>query len=67
MNNIKSLRIASCLTQTQLATEIGVSQQAVGKWERHECDPQWEMAPRLAKVLGCSIDELFEPIGEIAG
>ena len=67
MNNVRVLREAAGLTQTKLADKVGVTQQAVGKWERGESDPQWDLAPKLAKVLRCAIDDLFEPLGESAG
>lgn len=59
MNNLKALREAAKMTQAKLADEVGVTQQAVGKWERHESDPQWDMAPKLALALKCSISDLF--------
>ena len=67
MNNVRVLREAAGLTQSKLAAEVSVTQQAVGKWERGESDPQWDLAPRLAKVLRCAIGDLFEPISEAAG
>ena len=59
MNNLKALREAAKITQTKLANEVGVTQQAVGKWERCESDPQWDLAPKLASALNCSINDLF--------
>lgn len=59
MNNLKFLRERAGFSQTKLAAEVSVTQQAVGKWERGECDPQWDLAPKLAKALGCSISDLF--------
>ena len=64
MNNLKFLRESRGYTQAQLAGKVGVSQQAVGKWERGESDPQWDLAPRLAEALECKIDMLFWPLGQ---
>ncbi len=59
MNNLKFLREARGISQARLAGMVGVTQQAVGKWERGESDPQWELAPKLADALHCTIDQLF--------
>ena len=39
---------------------MGVSYQAVGKWERGESFPVAAQLPALAKALQCSIDDLYE-------
>lgn len=59
MSKLKSLREAKSLSQADVAVAVGVSPQAVSKWEREESDPQWAFAPKLAELFGCSIDELF--------
>ena len=59
MNNVRCLRLAANLSQAALASDVGVSQQAVGKWERGKSDPDWDMAHKLAKALSCSIADLF--------
>lgn len=62
---IKALRKASGLTQTQLATKLGLSQNSLSQWETEVVLPRARDLPRLAEVLGCTIDELFEsPNGE---
>lgn len=62
MNNIssqiKKYRIEKGITQEQLGTLVGVSMQAVSKWERGGT-PDIELLPQLADILGVSIDELF--------
>lgn len=55
---IKRFRIEKRLTQEQLGAKVGVSMQAVSKWERGGT-PDIELLPALADVLGVSIDELF--------
>ena len=57
---IKELREAKNYNQSDLASELGVDRSAVAKWETGEAVPRTEKLPKLAKVLGCSIDELFE-------
>lgn len=55
---IKSLRIEKNLTQKELAKMIGVSVQAVSKWE---CggSPDLSLLPRIADLFEISIDQLF--------
>lgn len=60
MNTIKKLRKKRNLTQAELSEKINLSQSAVAKWENGECMPKAEMLPKLAKILNCSIDELFD-------
>ena len=59
---IKEYRDRHDLTQKQFSDLIGISAQAVSKWEREECYPDITFLPRLAKLLECSVDEFFECI-----
>lgn len=59
-NNIKELRKSRGITQEQLANSIGVSFQAVSKWENNIALPDITLAPLLASYFGVSIDELFD-------
>ncbi len=47
------------LTQDGLAVRLGVSAQAVSKWERAVCCPDISLLPALADAFGISIDLLF--------
>ena len=58
--NIKRLRIERNLTQEQIATKLGVSAQAVSKWETSETYPDGSLLVPLANELGVSLDELFD-------
>ena len=58
--NIKRLRLAKKLTQEQLAASLGVSAQAVSKWETSDTYPDGALLLPLAKELGVSLDELFD-------
>lgn len=60
MNNLKFLREEKNISQTQLALKMGVSQQAVAKWETGESFPRAEKLIQLAEVLNCTIDELLK-------
>lgn len=55
---IKKYRSAMGITQEQLGKLVGVTTQAVSKWERGGT-PDTELLPRLSQVLGVSIDALF--------
>ena len=57
---IKSLRLGSSMTQEQLAGRLGVSPQAVSKWESGTNMPDVQMLPDLAVTFGVTIDELFD-------
>lgn len=57
--NIKKYRLEKNLTQGQLAAKLGVSVQAVSKWETSETYPDGALLVPLANELGLSLDELF--------
>lgn len=59
---IKELREAANLQQKQVAASMGVFQTAVSNWENEVALPKSRELPRLAKVLGCSINDLFVPM-----
>ena len=56
---IKKLRTERGITQEELANKIGVSFQAVSKWETNATTPDIAILPRLALYFGVSIDALF--------
>ncbi len=58
--NIKRLRLARGLTQEQLAVSLGVSAQAVSKWETSDTYPDGALLVPLAQRLGVSLDELLD-------
>ena len=47
------------LTQEALAKQLGVSNQAVSKWEGDVCCPDLQLLPLLADTLEMTLDELF--------
>ena len=55
---IKKYRVERGITQEQLGELIGVTTQAVSRWERGGT-PDAELLPSLSQVLGVSIDSLF--------
>ncbi len=58
-NNIKQLRQQNNLTQDQVAEKLGVSYQAVSKWETNANTPDIALLPQIANLFGVSIDALF--------
>lgn len=56
---IKELRLHNGRTQDAFAGELGVTAQAVSRWEKGICYPDMEMIPSIANYFGVSIDELF--------
>ena len=57
---IAAARKAKKMTQEQLGDRLGVSFQAVSTWEQGKFIPDAEHLPALAKVLGLSLDALFD-------
>ena len=53
-------RRANSITQSELARELGVSPQAVYKWEKEICYPDITFLPLIAEVIGCAIDDFFK-------
>ena len=53
---IAVLRKAKGITQSELGERLGVSFQAVSKWERGETLPDITLLPDLAKVLETTVD-----------
>lgn len=61
--NLVQIRKLKGMTQEDIAEKVGVSRQAVAKWESGETSPDLEKSRILAEVLGVSLDDLvsFEP------
>lgn len=58
--NIKELRKAKGISQEALANVLGVTFQAVSKWETGITAPDVALIPAIASFFGVSIDELFD-------
>lgn len=56
---IAQLRAMKRLTQEELAEKVGVTRQAISKWERGEGLPDLYNIKALSEVLGVRIDELM--------
>ena len=58
-NKLKKLRRDKDLTQEEVATHLGISYQAISKWERGDGYPDITMLPTLANYFSVSVDELI--------
>ncbi len=63
--NISELRKKNNLTQEELANMLGVSPQAVSKWENDAACPDIALLPKIAEIFGVTIDELMNEQGSI--
>lgn len=59
MNVFKKAREQKGMKQEELAREVGVERSTVTKWETGTSFPRATLLPKLAEVLGCTIDELL--------
>ena len=57
---IAFLRKEKGLTQEELAQHMGISPQAVSKWENDQTCPDISALPKLARLFGVTVDELLE-------
>lgn len=58
-NRLYQYRKKSGFSQEELAEQIGVSRQAVSKWERAEASPDTDNLIELSKIYGVSLDEMI--------
>lgn len=59
-NRLLQYRKKYNLSQEELASKIGVSRQAISKWERAEASPDTDNLILLAEIYGVSLDELLK-------
>ena len=66
---ISQLRRQAGMTQEELAAKLGVTNQAVSKWESAQCCPDIALLPDIARLFGLTVDELLtgEPAGKPVG
>lgn len=59
-NHVKELRTTAGLRQEDLADRVGVSRQTIISIEGGRYNPSLDLAWRLSKTLGVSIEDLFD-------
>ena len=63
-SRLKRFRTQSGMTQEELAEKLGVSRQAVAKWERGESVPDIGCCMKLAEIYGVTVDILVRSFGK---
>lgn len=58
--NIKQLRLASGLTQAQVAEKLGIKQNSYVAWEQKASNPTLELVERLSTLYQISIEEIIK-------
>lgn len=58
-NRLVALRKANGLSQEALAEKLGISRQAISKWERAEASPDTDNLMALAQLYGMTLDALL--------
>lgn len=66
-NNLKLFRKKYGYTQEQIAERIGVSRQAVAKWEKGEALPDIENIVALADIYEVTVDSLVRNVSAYSG
>ena len=59
-DKIKTYRSKNSLSLKEFGKLIGVSAQAVWKWEQNTYYPDIIFLPHLARILNCTTDDFFE-------
>lgn len=62
--NLRDYRKANGLTQKELGARIGVTSQAVTKWENGSRLPRMNDVLKICEVLGCTPDDLVKSNAE---
>jgi len=57
---LKERRVAAGLRQTDVAKKLRVDQAAVSKWESGENTPCRKHQEKLAKLYGCTIEDIIQ-------
>ena len=58
-DKLRVLRQQKNITQEELANQLGITKQSVGKWERGEGYPDITLLPKIALYFGITVDELL--------
>lgn len=61
-SNLRAIRFARGMTQTDLAKEIGVTRQTINRLERDDANTTLDLAYKLSEVLDIPIEQIFAPV-----
>ncbi len=64
---LRDLRIKKGLNQTELAKLVGVSNRVISHYETGRARPSLDVIIKLAKVLGVSVEEIYEALPKKKG
>ena len=70
---ISTLRKEKGMTQKEIADQLGITDKAISNWERNIAFPDTATIPKLAEILGVSVEDLMQvkavpaPAGKEAG
>ena len=57
---ISTIRKEKGMTQKDIAEKLGITDKAVSKWERDIAFPDTATIPKLAEILGVSVEDLLQ-------
>ena len=60
MNAFREMRITANMTQAEVALALNVDQTAVSQWETGASKPRIDRLLKLAKLYGCTVDDLMK-------
>ena len=63
MKGLAEARKKAKIRQTELAEKMQVNQSTISMWESGAASPKADRLPKLAGILGCTIDALFGGTG----
>jgi len=64
MNALMKRRLRGAIpSQCEAAKALGVRPSAVSKWERGVAKPRIEKLPAIAKLYGCTVEDLLQDLG----
>lgn len=59
LNSIKELRKKNKYTQKDISKLLNINRSTVTKWELGKSFPRADLLPKIAEILNCSIDDLY--------
>lgn len=61
-SNLRAVRIARGMSQTDLANEIGVTRQTINRLEGDRANPTLDLVYKLSGALDIPIEQIFYPV-----